>query len=86
MRMSMSTTRGLSRRAAVDGGDAVLDLADDLQLGVGLEDAPQAGAHDGLVVGDEHRDAHGGPASSGSRARTANPPPSGRSPASSSPP
>ena len=65
-------------------------LADHLEVVLGVEDHPEAGAHERLVVGDQH--AHGAhataassSATSGSRARTKKPPPR-RRPLSISPP
>jgi hypothetical protein len=66
---------------------AVGRLADHVEVVLGVEDHPEAGADEGLVVGDE--DARHAltlsRSSSGRRARTRNPP-FGRGPASSSPP
>jgi hypothetical protein len=63
---------------------AVAGLAGDGQVGLGFQQHPQALADEVLVIGDQDAD-HGSPSPSGSRARTANPPP-GRGPACSSPP
>ena len=88
MRMSISTTSGFSRRACVDRLRAVGGLADDVDVVLGVEDHPEAGADERLVVGDQDRGCSCGllvSACRGMRARTANPPPS-RRPADSSPP
>ena len=54
---------------SVDGLGAILGLADHVEVGLGLEDHPKAGAHERLVVGDQDADAHAStPAPSGSRA------------------
>jgi hypothetical protein len=37
---------------------AVRRLADNLDLGIGLEDHPEAGANHRLVIGQQHTDAH----------------------------
>ena len=44
---------GERHRLASVGG-----LADDLDVGLGVEDHPEPGADDLLVVGDEHADGH----------------------------
>src|SRR6185312_13373317 len=62
---------------------AVAGLADDMHVGLRLEDHPKAGPHELLVVGEE--DVRHGAGSSGSRACSRQPP-SGRGPLSSSPP
>ena len=49
-----AATHGLDRLRAVRR------LGDDAQVGLGLEDHPEAGAHERLVVGDEDVDAHAG--------------------------
>ena len=87
MRMSMSTTSGSRPGGAVDGLHAVGALADDLDVGLGAEDHPEARADELLVVDQEDLDRHQATAASatGSRARTANPPP-GAGPASTLPP
>ena len=73
---------------------AIRGLADDLDVVLGLQDHPEPGAHQLLIVDHEdtdrpscHRTPPVGTAarSSGSRARTRNPPP-GCGPASRSPP
>ena len=66
--MSIRTTSGLSARAAVDRLAPVRRLADDLDVGLGVEDHPEAGADERLVVGDQDPD-HSCGASSGSCAR-----------------
>jgi hypothetical protein len=63
---------------------AVVRLGHDLDVGLGVEDAPEAAPHERLVVGDQHADAHGPSSLSGRRAVTRKPPP-GSGPASSSP-
>ena len=70
IRMSIRTTSGRVRLLGVDGLRAVAGLGDDADLRVGLEDHPEAGADERLVVGDQDADGHAGtPASSGRRAR-----------------
>ena len=64
---------------------AVPRLADDLEVGLGLEDQAEARPHELLVVGQQHADCSCRAASSGSLAWTRKPP-SGRGPALSSPP
>src|ERR1700729_2924475 len=54
---------------------AVRRLPDNLDLGIGLEDHPEAGANHRLVIGQQHTDAHSTPSEVGSLTRTANPPP-----------
>ena len=61
----MSTTSGRSSRASADRFGAVARLTDDLEVGVGAEDHPEAGADEPLVVGEQDAD------HSGSLARTA---------------
>jgi hypothetical protein len=56
-------------------------LGDDFDVGLGVEDEPEAAAHQRLVVSEQDADHVG----SGSRAQTVKPPPSARA-ASSSPP
>jgi len=63
----------------------VRGLADDLDVGLGRQDHAEAGPDQCLIVDDEYPDRHGAVVASGSRAATTNPP-SGRGPASSSPP
>ena len=89
MRMSMSTTSG----RWPDDGDrlvAVGRLAHDLDVVLGVEQDPEPGADQGLVVGEDDAD-HARPraaaridgtGATGSQARTRKPPP-GRGPASS---
>ena len=70
MRMSISTTSGCSAVRGVDGCASVGGLADDLDVGLGVEDDAEAGAHERLVVGDQDADHHGAVSRSGRRART----------------
>ena len=56
MRTSMSDEVGRAAAGQRDGLDAVGGLADDLDVGLGLEDRPQPAAHDRLVVGEQHAD------------------------------
>ncbi len=77
--MSIRTTSGRSSRAASTAWSAVLRLADDLDLRLRLEDHLEAGAHERLVVDDQHPDAHVAPPATGSRAEILKPPP-GRGP------
>ena len=62
----------------------VVGLADDGDVRLGVEDHPQPGADELLVVDEQHPD-HVGPLSNGSRACTENPPP-GRGPVCRLPP
>lgn len=71
---------GIEVRHQRDGLRAVARLADDVDVVRVVQDHPQSGAHEGLVVGDDHPDRHVGRV-----ARTANPR-SGRGPASKVPP
>ena len=50
-------------------------LADHVEVGLGVEDHAEAGADQGLVVGDEDADAHAASLSFGIVARTRKPPP-----------
>ena len=59
MRTSISTTSGRELARERDGFDAVARLADDLELGVGAQDHPEAGADELLVVGEEDADHSG---------------------------
>ena len=77
----MSTTSGRSRADQVQRGGAVVGLAHDREVLLGVEEHAEAGADQGLVVG-EHDPDHDRPSHV---ARTRNPPP-GRGPASSRPP
>ena len=52
----------------LDGLEPVLRLADDLDLGLRLEDHLEPGAHERLVVDDQNPDAHIAPPATGSRA------------------
>ena len=52
MRTSISTTSGSSSRQ-LDRLDAVLGLADDLEIVASLEDHAEAAANKRLVVGDQ---------------------------------
>ena len=66
------------------GVDAVGGLADHLEAGLGLQDHPQPGPDERLVVGQQHPDRHtaaGSGAGTGSSARTRQPGPSSRGPA-----
>ena len=60
---------GSERFCGVERGEAVTGLADDFEVGFGVEDDAEAGADELLVVGDQDPD-HG-VFPSGSRARTA---------------
>ena len=85
MRMSISTTVGLEAGRLVDRLEPVARLGDDLDVGLAGEQHPEAGAHHGLVVGDEDADRHGRSPPSGRRALRTKPP-SGAVPAVISPP
>ena len=52
----MSTTSGLRRSTRLDGLHPVVGLADDLDVGLGVEDQLEAGADQRLVVGDQQPD------------------------------
>jgi hypothetical protein len=67
----------------VDRLVAVVGLADHLEVVLGVDECPEAGAHEGLIVREQDADHARSP--SGSRARTRKPP-SSRGPASSHPP
>ena len=56
--MSISTTSGCSRRVDRDRLLAVAGLADDLDVVLGLEDQPEAGSHQRLVVGEDDAGRH----------------------------
>ena len=60
IRMSIRTTSGCSSRAASTASRAVGRLADDLDVRLRLEDHPEAGAHQRLVVDDQDADGHRG--------------------------
>jgi hypothetical protein len=57
-------------RGEFEGGAPVVGLADDLHVGLGLEDHAQPAAYERLVVGDQDAD-HEPVRSSGRRARSA---------------
>ena len=67
MRTSISTTSGRSRRASRTASRAVGGLAEHVDPVAALEDRAQPGAHELLVVGDEHR-RHAAPSSGSVRA------------------
>ena len=69
MRMSISTTSGARLLGLGDRLAAVAGLADDLDVGLGLEDHAEPRAHQALVVGEQDADHRADP--SGSRARSA---------------
>ena len=71
MRMSISTTSGRSARDEGEGGGAVVGLAHDLDVVLGVEQHPEAGPHERLVVG-QHDPDHDRPSHV---ARTRKPPP-----------
>ena len=58
IRMSIRTTSGRSRRASLTASLAVGGLPDHLEVGLGFEDHPEAGADKGLIVDDEDANAH----------------------------
>ena len=90
IRTSISTTSGCSAAASATASRAVGRLADDLEVGLGLEDHAEAHAQQLLVVDEQDRGAaHAGAACAGaaadvSRVRTRQPPPA-RGPASTTP-
>ena len=61
MRMSMRTTSGLELGRLTDRRVAVVGLADDLDVGLALEDHPEPGADKALVVRQEDADHPGSP-------------------------
>jgi peptidoglycan/LPS O-acetylase OafA/YrhL len=69
---------GAGAAGQVDGLPAVEGLADDVDVRLGVEDQPEARPDQGLVVGEQHPDAHGvtgsRSAAAGRTACTANPP------------
>ena len=73
MRTSISTTSGVAARPSATASRAVGGLADDLEVGLGVEDHAEAAAHERLVVG-EHDARSLTTASSGRRAWTRKPP------------
>ena len=54
MRMSISTTSGCEPLGLLDRLQAVGGLADHVEVVLGVEDHPEPGAHERLVVGDQH--------------------------------
>ena len=58
--MSIRTTSGRCRRAESNGGLAVGRLGDDVDVRLRLEDHPEAGPDERLVVGDEDPETGGG--------------------------
>ena len=85
IRMSKRHTSGRRLRASAHRLGAVGRLADHLDVGLRVEDHAEPGAHELLVVGDEHADGHVVHPARGSTAVTAHPPP-GAGPASQVPP
>ena len=71
IRTSIRTTSGSSAATMLDGGLTVGCVADHDDVGFGLQDHPQSGAHEVLVVGDDDADHWVVPI--GSRARTVYP-------------
>ena len=67
--MSIRTTSGLELGRLTDRLVAVVGLADDLDVGLALEDHPETGADEALVVREEDADHPGSP--NGRRARSA---------------
>jgi hypothetical protein len=61
---------GVGRGDDFHGGGAVVGLAHDFQIVLRLQDQPQAGAHQMLVVDQHDADAHASSFSAGSRAHT----------------
>ena len=59
IRTSITMTAGRRRWAMPDGLGAIGRLADDGQVGFGLQAGAQGSPHEGLVVGDQHGDRHG---------------------------
>ena len=84
IRTSISTTSGCSRGHELERLASVGGLADHLEVGLGVEDEPEAHAQQLLVVDEDDRGAaHAGAACAGtaadvSRVRTRQPPPSAR--------
>jgi hypothetical protein len=61
---------GVQASGCLDRLAAVAGFADDLDVGLGLEEHAKAGPDQPFVVGEQDADAHGGPLGSGRRART----------------
>ena len=74
IRTSISTTSGRSRATSATASRAVAGLADDLEVGLGVEDHAEAAAHERLVVGEQDADAHGAPPAAAARGRRKPPP------------
>ena len=56
MRTSMRTTSGRTRPTCATASSPVAGLTGDHEVGLGLQDHPEAGADEHLVVDDEHAD------------------------------
>ena len=54
--MSISTTSGRSAAGELDGLGAVARLPDDLDVVLGVEQRPEPGAYEHLVVGEDNPD------------------------------
>ena len=85
IRMSISTTSGWVRRTRLTASRPLSASPASGQVVLGLDQHPQPHPHQGLVVGQRHRDRHDSSHPSGSTARTTSPPP-GRASTSSVPP
>jgi hypothetical protein len=68
--MSISTTSGCSRRVAATASTPVAGVAHDLKVGLGVEDHPEPGSDQFLVVGQQDADGYGCSAEIGRRAWT----------------
>ena len=71
MRMSISTTSARVAPGQLDRLQAGGRLADHLEVGGGVDQHPEAAAHQRLVVGEQHPDRHGVTALAAPRAGTA---------------
>jgi hypothetical protein len=83
MRMSSSATWGRSRGHEFDRLRAFAGLGDDVDVGFGVQQLDQAGAHQLLIVAHDYPDAHAEAAGSRAWTRKLS---SARDPASSEPP
>ena len=57
--MSIRITVGIEPRRLLHGLESVARLGDDVDVRFVGQEHPEAGPDHGLVVGDEHPDAHG---------------------------
>ena len=64
---------GVQGRCHADPGRPVAGLADDLDVGLGLQDQPEPHPEQGLIIDEQYPDHAASPSSSGSRAETSQP-------------